>query len=941
MLKKISLLAFVLTSVAAFAQTSTSTYSVGNIPANMTSYSATCNGPITPLVVTIPAGATVTGIDITYSITAASGAWMSEQRSQIHCQETGLTEGVISGSGGTSAGTEVYNRAGVNIANGVSATGILTFEMRAWRTWGGSGCNTTYQTINNNSWTITVYYTNPVSMTYTSSTTTQASTSGIQNCQGSAEIIGVEIVTNGGLSPLSATQFTIGTAGTTNIAEVSSIDIYYTGASSVYAPTTLFGSIAPGGVVNITGSQVLSAGSNFFWVVYNFITPTTNGNSVDANCGGLVVGGLGYSPSVTNPAGNRVIGACNPSPGGIASGLQTWFDASNGVIGTPVVQWNNLGPNANIPTLSSTNGGTLASNDLRANYNDIVTTTGAYNGTFHGEVSDRTQLISGNEVTMYAAYQLNNAPDLMFEFHGSVQTNPASNGANQWLTWGFRHGGLGSLFSNGTTHVYDNVAMAQMSENSGFVGMHGTSNSSGGNTMNGNDMSYGNIGTFHGGGNFMELSIGYWPGYGMSRGVMEAILWDADLSTSERRRVETYLALKYGITLGMNGTSMDYSSPSDGSVIWAQVANAGYNNDIAGISRSDASGLDQRKSHSTNGATSGTYTDMLTIANGVSYASPSFMSVDNSHLIWGHNAQPMMHNGAALVSYPTDNAETIQTIFQRIWKAEESGTVGTVTMEFDFNAVPGVGGVAGANDLANTRLLIDEDGNFTNGATSLAPTSFNNATNIAYFQVDLVAPSGNPMDQLRGFFFTIGSTDPVNTPLPVTLASFDVKNDGCSNIISWSTASEQESSEFVIERSYDMATWEDVTSVLAAGNSSTTLDYLARDYNFTKNGVMYYRLRQVDMDGSMDYSEVKVVNCFCENHQQPIMYPNPATGDLSIESTLGGIMEIVDINGRIIRKENLSEGVNVFDLSFLSAGVYLVRMILDEERVFVERLTKQ
>ncbi|MFT5777975.1 MAG: hypothetical protein ACI837_000923 [Crocinitomicaceae bacterium] len=68
-----------------FGQSSTSTFTTGNIPLNFTAYSAGCNGPTFPLVVTIPAGASVISIDIAYAITAANGAWKSEQSSQIHC----------------------------------------------------------------------------------------------------------------------------------------------------------------------------------------------------------------------------------------------------------------------------------------------------------------------------------------------------------------------------------------------------------------------------------------------------------------------------------------------------------------------------------------------------------------------------------------------------------------------------------------------------------------------------------------------------------------------------------------------------------------------------------------------------------------------------------------------------------------------------------------
>ena len=147
------------------SQSSTATYTAGNIPTNFNSYSAACNGPLTPLVVTIPAGATVTSVDVSYNFTApvAPNGWMSEQRSQIYCAETGNDEGGFINGTGNSTGTLPYNRTGLTLANGVSATGTLTFQMRAYRSWEGGfvGCNDNVNRIDNNAWSITVYYTEP------------------------------------------------------------------------------------------------------------------------------------------------------------------------------------------------------------------------------------------------------------------------------------------------------------------------------------------------------------------------------------------------------------------------------------------------------------------------------------------------------------------------------------------------------------------------------------------------------------------------------------------------------------------------------------------------------------------------------------------------------------------------------------------------------------
>ena len=137
------------------------TYTIDDIPTSHPSYDASCTGPSTVLSITLPVGDnyTVTGIDIAYNMTALGIGYMSDQRSQIHCQNTNTTEAVVNGAG-NNAGTITYNRTGVNIANASFTGGTeLIFEMRAWRIFQASaGCNTLANKVNASSWTITVHY---------------------------------------------------------------------------------------------------------------------------------------------------------------------------------------------------------------------------------------------------------------------------------------------------------------------------------------------------------------------------------------------------------------------------------------------------------------------------------------------------------------------------------------------------------------------------------------------------------------------------------------------------------------------------------------------------------------------------------------------------------------------------------------------------------------
>jgi len=152
------------------------TYTTGNLSTdrNFTALpgSSTCPGL---LIVTIPIGAIIYSVDVEYKMRALNQGWKSEQRSQLRCVSPGGTdESVLYAGEGDQTGNQNYSRTGLDIANGVSGGGDITFELHAGRTWGGSGCNITYNYVRKNSWTITVYYTMDALPDFTGSPTNVA-----------------------------------------------------------------------------------------------------------------------------------------------------------------------------------------------------------------------------------------------------------------------------------------------------------------------------------------------------------------------------------------------------------------------------------------------------------------------------------------------------------------------------------------------------------------------------------------------------------------------------------------------------------------------------------------------------------------------------------------------------------------------------------------------
>lgn len=159
--------------------------------------------------------------------------------------------------------------------------------------------------------------------------------------------------------------------------------------------------------------------------------------------------------------------------------------------------------------------------------------------------------------------------------------------------------------------------------------------------------------------------------------VGEIITLNKRATDIEKSNIQSYLAIKYGITLGVNGTSMNYTN-SDGNVIWDATANSGYNYDIAGIGQDDISRLNQKQSKSVNS------TEVMTIGLTDIYttntANTNTFATDKSYLVWGANGGTMIDSGVNLnIDLGPTTITTITEVVNRKYKmVETGGDVGTV-----------------------------------------------------------------------------------------------------------------------------------------------------------------------------------------------------------------------------------------------------------------------
>jgi hypothetical protein len=179
-------------------------------------------------------------------------------------------------------------------------------------------------------------------------------------------------------------------------------------------------------------------------------------------------------------------------------------------------------------------------------------------------------------------------------------------------------------------------------------------------------------------------------------------------------------------------------------------------------------------------------------------------------------------------------------------------------------------------------------------------------------------------------------TDSASSPLPVTFNSFGAKVIANDVILNWSTSSEINNHGFYIERSVNGTDFEEINFVKGKLNSSVVVYYTDVDANpFGTNTTLYYRLRQVDMNGDYAYSSIVAVKKGSNTLQSVSVFPNPVAGALNIEfvSAAAGnaSIQIFDINGRnVAQKEIISiAGLNtltVDEVALLNAGVYFVKV---------------
>jgi hypothetical protein len=245
-----------------------------------------------------------------------------------------------------------------------------------------------------------------------------------------------------------------------------------------------------------------------------------------------------------------------------------------------------------------------------------------------------------------------------------------------------------------------------------------------------------------------------------------------------------------------------------------------------------------------------------------------------------------------------------------------------------------------------TRNYVDVD---TSATTVMATTHYENSSVFKMRVGGHATSSQGAADRMYSFWFKAFTYQaPVQSTLPVKLSSFNARKNDNKVELTWSTSMEKNVSHFVIERSTNGTDYSDVGMLFTNGDSEIQRDYKFNDdVKQISKGVIYYRLKIVDLDARFEYSPVRVIKISTQNQSLSVLaFPNPVTGNLRITLPTAWqdakiTIDMVNTNGQVVKRivNNRANQTETLNVSDLSVGIYMVRVSNGSETA-IQRIVK-
>lgn len=190
-------------------------------------------------------------------------------------------------------------------------------------------------------------------------------------------------------------------------------------------------------------------------------------------------------------------------------------------------------------------------------------------------------------------------------------------------------------------------------------------------------------------------------------------------------------------------------------------------------------------------------------------------------------------------------------------------------------------------------------------------------------------------------FFVSGSS--LITPLPLTLTAFSGRTNTNGNLLRWTTASEENTATFEIQRSDNASgagNYHTIATLPAAGNSRQSIDYTYTDANVPQSASVSYRLRMTDLDGSFTFSRILTLHPGQTSLGLRIL-PNPSAVPQYIAAhatqTGNATLTVTDLSGKLIIRKNIvlqagDNSIEASSLHTLQRGFYLLTLDTDAQK---------
>jgi Secretion system C-terminal sorting domain len=212
-------------------------------------------------------------------------------------------------------------------------------------------------------------------------------------------------------------------------------------------------------------------------------------------------------------------------------------------------------------------------------------------------------------------------------------------------------------------------------------------------------------------------------------------------------------------------------------------------------------------------------------------------------------------------------------------------------------------------------------------------------TNVSGFDLEFGAVTTGAAATSRQYSLYMKDFSYELKALPVTLVSFSAMLENKKADLTWTTATEINVSHFVVEKSTDGKNFNDAGMVFAYGNTTENVNYsFADNVDTDQAGVIYYRLRSVDVDGQFTYSTTRIIRIskIAENSISIVTYPNPVSNELRVTIPANWqnkkvTYEMFNGNGQVSKKSETasSSQTETLNVSTMPPGFYIVRVTCD------------